>query len=94
MNRCRQTAYTGLRRVTSVRKGEDDNGFAIRKNHFGRSPVQSQSQGAAAKGASELADSPLLLFARNMTVVQILQMAKGKVPQDKITRLLEQLKAL
>ena len=46
------------------------------------------------KELPELAGSPLLLFARNMTVKQILQMVKGKVPQDKITRLLEQLKAL
>lgn len=46
------------------------------------------------KELPELADSPLLLFARNMTVAQILQMTKGKMPQEKVTRLLEQLKEL
>ncbi len=46
------------------------------------------------KELPELADSPLLLFARNMTVAQILQMTKGKIPEEKVTRLLEQLKAL
>ena len=46
------------------------------------------------KELPELADSLLLLFARNMTVAQILQMTKGKIPEEKVTRLLEQLKAL
>ena len=46
------------------------------------------------KELPELADSPLLLFARNMTVAQILQMTKGKITEEKVTRLLEQLKAL
>ena len=46
------------------------------------------------KELPELVDSPLLLFARNMTVAQILQMTKGKIPEEKVTRLLEQLKAL
>lgn len=46
------------------------------------------------KELPELADSPLLLFARNMTVAQILQMTNGKMPQEKVTRLLEQLKEL
>lgn len=46
------------------------------------------------KELPELADSPLLLFARNMTVAQILQMTKGKIPEEKVTRLLEQLKEL
>lgn len=42
----------------------------------------------------ELANSPLLRFARNMTLNQVLTYAKGHVSDEKVKRILSQLKAL
>lgn len=42
----------------------------------------------------ELAHSPLLAMAANMTLAQVLSLAKGRVDDGKVQRLLGQLKEL
>ena len=53
-----------------------------------------QAKAILSRELPELINSPLVGFAGNMSLNQVLSLSKGHVAQEKVKRILEQLKAL